>query len=121
MRLSFLAALLLAGVVAAGTSVAQPSPDPSDLNQSDPFLEEDELFENASDPFARYDEAAQEAENVTLVDPAPVATEDEDAEDDPAPPPEEEPGTEEERSIPGPGVVVTLASLAIVLLGRRRR
>ncbi len=118
MRATSLSVVLVAVVLSAGASLAQTSDEEPSLNETDPFVEQDELFENASDPFASYEQAAQEAENVTLVDPNPVAEEDDEA--DQAPPPAD-PGAEEERSTPGLGLLVTLAGLCLALLVRPRR
>lgn len=119
MRTSLFAAVLITIALSAGSSLAQPSADQPELNQSDPFLEEDELFENASDPFSTYDEAASEAENVTLVDPSPVASGDE-GDDGDQPPPPSDPGDEEDRSVPAPGMAWVLTTLTTALLVGRR-
>lgn len=118
MQASFLSVLLIVVVLSAGASLAQAGDEGPSLNESDPFLEEDELFENASDPFAAYEDAARDAENVTLVDPSPLPEDSEEQEDDP---PTADPEAEEDRSTPGPGLWATLAGVSLALIVGSRR
>ena len=115
---------LAVGLALSGSALAQDGeeelPEDPFANDTDPFAESDDPLANETDPFEAYDEAARAAENVSLEEPVDSGDDesDGDASDEP-PAPADDP--EDDRSVPGPGLLAALAATALALLATRRR